>query len=286
MRFQKILCPVDFSAASAGAVNFAAALARDSSAELTLLHVTPESGAGIDFALAGPAPERLADLAESRKRAAVLKLEELPNPPVECKVKRKVVEGDPARSILDAVQFGDHDLIVMPTLGSGAIERWLLVGSVTTKVLQTAECPVLAATAFPAEPGWKSGVLCAIDLGPAAGRVAAAAAEIASQAGARLTVVHAMPELDTDDGGLAAEVRSALSRRLREQVAAAVPKTVSDATIEIEAGTPYEAVPRAAGNIGAGLIVIGRGVHTGLLGRLRANAYEIIRRAPCPVLSV
>jgi nucleotide-binding universal stress UspA family protein len=45
-------------------------------------------------------------------------------------------------------------------------------------------------------------------------------------------------------------------------------------------------VPEVAERVGAGLIVIGRGVHTGVLGRLRAHAYEIIRNAPCPVLSV
>jgi len=34
------------------------------------------------------------------------------------------------------------------------------------------------------------------------------------------------------------------------------------------------------------LIVIGRGVLQGTLGRLRTHAYGIIRNAPCPVISV
>ena len=37
---------------------------------------------------------------------------------------------------------------------------------------------------------------------------------------------------------------------------------------------------------GADLLIIGRGVIQGPLGRLRTNAHEIIRRSPCAVLSV
>ena len=39
MRIQRILCPVDFSEASKEALHFAADLARQYAAELTLLHV-------------------------------------------------------------------------------------------------------------------------------------------------------------------------------------------------------------------------------------------------------
>ena len=36
----------------------------------------------------------------------------------------------------------------------------------------------------------------------------------------------------------------------------------------------------------ADLILIGRGVIQGMLGRLRSEAYTIIREAPCPVISI
>jgi nucleotide-binding universal stress UspA family protein len=36
----------------------------------------------------------------------------------------------------------------------------------------------------------------------------------------------------------------------------------------------------------ADLVVIGRGASSGMLGRLRTNAYSIIRQSPCPVVSV
>jgi hypothetical protein len=36
----------------------------------------------------------------------------------------------------------------------------------------------------------------------------------------------------------------------------------------------------------ADLLVIGRGSAAGMFGRLRTNAYAIIRQSPCPVVSV
>jgi len=56
--------------------------------------------------------------------------------------------------------------------------------------------------------------------------------------------------------------------------------------IVIEDGEPHRIVPEVAARNGADLIVIGRGVQTGVLGRLRAHGCEIIRNAPCPVLSI
>jgi hypothetical protein len=45
-------------------------------------------------------------------------------------------------------------------------------------------------------------------------------------------------------------------------------------------------VHQAALGHSADIVVIGRGVIQKPLGRLRTGAYEIIREAPCPVISV
>jgi nucleotide-binding universal stress UspA family protein len=58
MSFQRILCPIDFSATSGDAARYAAAIARRESAELTLLHAAP--AIDFEFALAAPQLERLA----------------------------------------------------------------------------------------------------------------------------------------------------------------------------------------------------------------------------------
>lgn len=49
---------------------------------------------------------------------------------------------------------------------------------------------------------------------------------------------------------------------------------------------PHTAITATAQQIGAELVIIGRGSTPGALGRLRAQAYEIVRKSPCPVLSV
>jgi hypothetical protein len=45
-------------------------------------------------------------------------------------------------------------------------------------------------------------------------------------------------------------------------------------------------VHEAAIGHSADIVVIGRGLIQTTLGRLRSGAYEIIREAPCPVISV
>ena len=60
----------------------------------------------------------------------------------------------------------------------------------------------------------------------------------------------------------------------------------AEADVVIEAGEPAKAICAAAARVQADALVIGRGSAAGLFGRLRTNAYAIIRQAPCPVVSV
>jgi nucleotide-binding universal stress UspA family protein len=54
----------------------------------------------------------------------------------------------------------------------------------------------------------------------------------------------------------------------------------------LERGEPAKTVARVAAELNADLLVIGRGAEPGILGRLEADAYSIIRQSPCPVVSV
>jgi len=54
----------------------------------------------------------------------------------------------------------------------------------------------------------------------------------------------------------------------------------------IEEGDPAQVVRAAAIRRNADVVVIGRSPREGVLGRLRPNAYSIVRDAPCPVVSV
>ena len=51
-------------------------------------------------------------------------------------------------------------------------------------------------------------------------------------------------------------------------------------------GEIIKAVARQASELSADLLVIGRSTTGTLLGRLRTQAYGLIRESPCPVVSV
>jgi nucleotide-binding universal stress UspA family protein len=286
MKFHKILCPVDFSDPSADAARYAGSLAASEGAELTLLHIAP--AVDFAFALAGPHQERLAEFTAHRDRTVRQALAAFPGgPALDGSPRRDIGHGDPASEIVRAARDGGHDLIVMSTHGLGAIRRWLLVGSVTTKVLQAAHCPVIAASDFAGRDAAIRRIVCALDLEPASGRVLCAAATLARRLDASLTLVHAAPPF----GGAARdfvdpEWRATLGLRLREAVTGLQQQASAPGEVVIETGEPRAVVTAAARRAGADLIVVGRGVHNGLIGRLRAHAYDIIRNATCPVLTI
>jgi nucleotide-binding universal stress UspA family protein len=130
-------------------------------------------------------------------------------------------------------------------------------------------------------------VVCALDLGARSSEVLAWAGEFARLFGGRLFLVTAVPALTSieaeylppaSDNDLASRASDALAR-LRES-AGVTAKTI------IVGGSVAPAIKRQALELRADLVVIGRGTATGVMGRLRSNAYEIIRDSPCPVVSV
>ncbi len=59
-----------------------------------------------------------------------------------------------------------------------------------------------------------------------------------------------------------------------------------EAAIHVEAGEVATTLQRIVRENKADLVVIGRSSDNAVLGRLRSNAYSIIRQSPCPVISV
>jgi nucleotide-binding universal stress UspA family protein len=186
-------------------------------------------------------------------------------------VQRITAEGDAARVIVQTA----HDqagLIVMPTHGYGPFRRFIL-GSTTAKVLHDADCPVWTGVHLETPPAADAirHIVCAVDLGPQSSKTLCWAAAVALQFGARLTLMHVAV-------GSADEARAELERLLGFVNA--------DAELLIETGDPPGTICSAAGRLGADVLAIGRGSAAGVFGRLRANAYSIIRQSPCPVVSV
>ena len=82
--------------------------------------------------------------------------------------------------------------------------------------------------------------------------------------------------------------RASIRETARQKLAAMLEDQVRgiERRVAIEFGDPASAVRKAATQWEADLVVIGRGAAHGPLGRLRSHTYAIIRRSPCPLLSV
>jgi len=287
----RILVPVEFSPRCRGAARFAEALACHFHSEIILLHVVTPSLASYGY------PEALAytsavDLTEERlaERKPLLEGflgEELKN----MRVARVLVTGDPAREIVGYAARENCDLIVLPTHGYGPFRR-LLLGSVTAKVLHDAPCPVWTGPHLEAAPAYESisfaKVLCAIDLGPESPEVLRWAAGFAQSFGGELAIVHALPMSTVRMDGMYfdPEWSAQACENARNQVSALKDKLQIDGKVIIETGDVPDTVSASAEEYGANLLVIGRGHRTGVLGRLRTNAYAILRESPCPVAAI
>lgn len=285
----KILLPVDFSSRSIGAARYAEALAEKFGAEVTMLHVIPPPH--YEFASMEAGSTALAELYMNRKEAIEKEcnnflLSELP----QLRAKRVMLEGDPAREIVTYAHDEKMDLVVLPTHGYGPFRRFVL-GSVTAKVLHDADCPMLTGVhleeAPPVEKIEFKTVLAAVDLGSHSDKVLRWAADFADKNKARLVVTHAVPSLEGRTGEyFDPDWRVHLSRQAKESVANLMSAVGVSGDPFIEAGDPPHVVYDGAYRFGADLVVIGRGSASGVFGRLRANAYSIIRQSPCPVVSV
>jgi nucleotide-binding universal stress UspA family protein len=205
-------------------------------------------------------------------------------------VKRVLLEGDPARKIVDYAAAEGVDLILMPTHGYGPFRRFIL-GSVTAKILHDADCPVMTSVHLEEAPPMESisfrRVLVAVDLGPQSARALGWACWLASATGAALSLLHVMPCLEGPQGEyFDRDWREKQAGEARGLIDALIGKTGCEPEVLIRNGDPPGTICGAARELSADLLVIGRGSAAGMFGRLRTNAYAIIRQSPCPVVSV
>jgi universal stress protein A len=137
---QHFLVPLDFSAYSTQALDYAMALAHTLQARLTLLHVIqplPMGGGDLGMTLPYAYMQELdAELTRrlesylARVTAAGLNGEMV------------LVYGSPYHEIVETAKVRQVELIIMGTHGRTGL-RHVLLGSVAEKVVQLASCPVL-----------------------------------------------------------------------------------------------------------------------------------------------
>ncbi len=266
---RSILFPVDFSERCRGAGRQVETFTGHFQARLTMLHVAPAFATSMPLETRDGASVRLeAFLAEELKHFDV---------------ERQVLEGDAAQAIIDYANSRPFDLVMMATHGYGPFRR-LILGSTAGRVLRGVECPVWTSAHGEETPPLEAiayrSVAC---LAPRDGSGSAAiswASQFARETGARLTLIHALAAGGDEESAETAEVRAEEARR---EVANMQELMNVRAGILVAAGTDTAAIHDAVLSVGADLLVACRAAE----GEGRQPAIEeLVRTAPCPVLSV
>lgn len=131
MANKTILVPIDFSAHSKAALEYACSFAQDSGAELLIVHARDDTIQHVEGL--GPV-----DALEGLDAA----LHDMKPTDDSVSFSHRMLEGPPAQAILKAAEEEDVEMIVMGTHGRSGFKR-LLIGSVAEAVVQKAKCPVL-----------------------------------------------------------------------------------------------------------------------------------------------
>jgi nucleotide-binding universal stress UspA family protein len=201
-----------------------------------------------------------------------------------------VLTGDPAGEIVSFAHSERASLIVIPTHGYGPFRRFIL-GSVAAKILHDADCPVFTGAHIPDAPPDElrsfRKILCAVDFCPQSEKALKWASNFAGEFHAQLMATHITPSLEARGEYFDPDWRGYLAQSAREQLEAMQNNAGTNAEVFItDSNNTPAAISSAASELEADLVVIGRGSSSGMLGRLRTNAYSIIRQSPCPVVSI
>jgi universal stress protein A len=143
--FKRILVATDLTPASQSAVSEAVALAKENGAELMIAHVchTPSISQASAIApcvydewtrnLKEAAQEQLQPILEEARREGI-------------HAGALIAFGEPFEAIVEAAQKNNADLVILGTHGRKGVSRFFL-GSVASRVISTAPCPVMTVRA-------------------------------------------------------------------------------------------------------------------------------------------
>lgn len=138
--YKRLLCPVDFSDSSLGALRHAFSIAKESDAHVTVLHALdwPRDDELLVDQLNTPEFRRSLE-SRAHARLTALVTDEVRT---WCEPETRVCYGKPYRLILETAEHENSDLIVMGVRGRNPVDLSLF-GSTTNHVVRRAPCPVL-----------------------------------------------------------------------------------------------------------------------------------------------
>ena len=288
-----ILCPVDFSDASRGALRYAAAIARHFGARLITLTVENplltealDLGTGIAWTPEDSRRELVKFVAGTfdRRSTAPMILE------------HEVAVGKPADEILRIARERPCDLIVISSHGMTGVRK-LFFGSTTERVLRGTLRPVLITPAT--DPGPVAiedattvirHVLAPVDLSDASLHQVQAARAVSQALDVPLLLAHVIEPIRSrftarlHMPGLDAERRSTAEEAL-DGLVATLPRRLRPEAL-IAYGDPAEEIAKLIQDRHVGLVVMGLHASPRLGPRMGSVTYRVLCLAPALVLAV
>ena len=288
-----ILCPVDFSDASAGALRYAAAIADHFATRLIALNVEDplmteavDLGTGIVWS-----PE------ECKRQMEEFAAKTFgPDASPLVTLEYEVAVGKPAAEILRVARERSCDLIVISTHGLTGIRK-LFFGSTTERVLRETTRPVLVTP--PIDPGRVrledakrliARILVPVDLSAASVRQTQIARGLAEALGVPLILVHVVEPLKSrlaarlHLAGLEADRRAVAEDGLAE-LAATLPRRLHPEAL-VAYGDPAEELAKVARDRQAGMVVMGLHGSPVLGPRMGSVTYRMLCLSPTLVLAL
>jgi nucleotide-binding universal stress UspA family protein len=314
---KKILVATDFSEPSDAALTYGRALARCFDATLLVLHVADVVTTGIG-AEGGRFVDAQRDAEEAaRRRVDALLTEE--DRRAFGAMAVAIASILPAETIVGHARTADADVIVLGTHGRSGIVH-LLGGSVAEEVVRTAPCPVLTVKCarrdlmlgdLPGDPNRMtpdlrvalSRILVPTDFSETSAAAVRYGVAVARALDAKLHVLHVEPRHDLEtmvegelvvekslEGMGAANPPQNAARELLGTILTEQERTDVQAEYVLRAsgqGGPHVEIVQYAQERGIDLIVMGTHGRSGVAHMLMGSVAEkVVRKAPCPVLTV
>lgn len=287
----KLLVATDFSPTARAALRFARELAACTSAQLELVTVSRDPRADTWVTLSGNQDAHSEGVTTAARAELerlsddVLSKEGMADVPVHVRV------GEVAQSVLSVADDVDADLIVCGATGTTRLQA-LFFGATANRLVRQSTLPVLIVPDTDEDVSIDA-ILAPIDMSETSKSSLRHAASIAQACSAKLVVLHAAiaPPSRNDPfiGHLARNPkiwRAEIDAAIEAFLADALPGVTPD-SILVRTERPAEAILAAAQESGADLICMGTHGRSGIARfQLGNTAERILRRAPCPVLTV
>jgi nucleotide-binding universal stress UspA family protein len=278
-----VLCPLDFSESSRGALRYAGAIATRFGSSLTLLAVNDpllDEAAELTGGHAYLVDETRRELEKFHRQA----FGNNPNPAVE--VHFEVASGKPAPEILRVARERRSDVIVMASHGSTGFRK-LFFGSTTERVLRETAVPVLVTPGGDAAPVDLEDarkvirrVLVPVDLTAASSHQLDIARRLAEALSVPLLAVHVIEPVRAivSTHGTPSTVETERRYRVEAQLERATQALAGTPRAEslVAYGEPAEEIAKVASDRDAGLIVMGLHSSPVLGPRMGSVTYRVL----------